>query len=108
MGVANSNLRAAEKGAADDVFESVLNFSRELVEQEEKVLPGQFSADTSLFEIGLDSLQIISLARRLGRRFGVRFTMRELMAPEVSLAVLAELTASRQGGAETAVPPQGD
>ncbi|WP_308120586.1 condensation domain-containing protein [Streptomyces bambusae] len=73
----------------------------------EAVLDPDADLTAPLRDLGVDSLDLIRTARRIEAAFGVRVQLRELFAPELTTARLAEAVAeraARRGGAE-ADPP---
>ncbi|MFC5802614.1 condensation domain-containing protein [Streptomyces formicae] len=71
------------------------------------VLTPEADASATLRDLGVDSLDLIRTARRIEAAFGVRVQLRELFAPELTTARLAELVAERaaRGGAADSAPP---
>ncbi|MCC3773019.1 acyltransferase domain-containing protein, partial [Streptomyces sp. UNOC14_S4] len=62
--------------------------------------PADITGDTSFFDLGADSLQMISVLRELEQEHRVKVSMRELFEETGTPRALAELIAARGGGAE--------
>ncbi|MFI2371881.1 condensation domain-containing protein [Streptomyces sp. NPDC018833] len=73
----------------------------------EAVLTPAADASAPLRDLGVDSLDLIRTARRIEAAFGVRVQLRELFAPGLTTARLAELVAERAArrGSADAAPP---
>ncbi|OZE13455.1 hypothetical protein CH249_01355 [Rhodococcus sp. 05-2255-3B1] len=52
---------------------------------------------SSFFELGVDSLDLVKLARGISRKFGVRLTMVDLLAENSSPLILGGVVAQRMG-----------
>ncbi|MEU2433711.1 condensation domain-containing protein [Streptomyces sp. NPDC007861] len=73
----------------------------------EAVLTPAADASAPLRDLGVDSLDLIRTARRIEAAFGVQVHLRELFAPELTTARLAELVAeraARRAAADSAPP----
>ncbi|MER0478893.1 beta-ketoacyl synthase N-terminal-like domain-containing protein [Streptomyces sp. Edi2] len=65
--------------------------------------PSAITSDTSFFDLGADSLQMISVLRELEQEHQVKVTMRELFEETGTPGLLAKLIADRLPGATAAV-----
>ncbi|MER5887626.1 beta-ketoacyl synthase N-terminal-like domain-containing protein [Streptomyces sp. NPDC001941] len=83
------------------VSEQVEQVLRSVVESTARHLkhdPAQIAGDTSFFDLGADSLLMISMLRELEQRYRVKVTMRELLEETGTPGQLARLIADRLPG----------
>ncbi|MFI0263685.1 type I polyketide synthase [Streptomyces sp. NPDC017056] len=103
-GTAHASAREEEDVAQDEaVFERVLGRVIELVAKHLGHDAGVITGDTSFFDLGADSLQMISVLRELEQEHRVKVAMRELFEEASTSRQLAELIVGRMGG-EPAAP----
>ncbi|MER5636065.1 beta-ketoacyl synthase N-terminal-like domain-containing protein [Kitasatospora sp. NPDC002227] len=67
--------------------------------------PEEVADDTSFFDLGADSLQMIHVLRLVEQEYQVKVAMRELFEQAGTPRLLAELIVSRIPGAEPPAPP---
>ncbi|WP_309318410.1 condensation domain-containing protein [Streptomyces salinarius] len=105
-GVAEGNARQADStGPAGPSAEEI--HARLDAWLADTVLAPEADLSVPLFDLGVDSLDLIRTARRIEAAFGVRVQLRELAAPEMTTAQLAALVAERAARRRTAdaAPP---
>ncbi|MET8449519.1 beta-ketoacyl synthase N-terminal-like domain-containing protein [Streptomyces sp. NPDC005209] len=90
----------SEAAAAEQVLRHVTEVIARTLGHE----PGAVAADSLFFDLGADSLLMISVLRELEETYQVKVTMRELFEEAATPRLLSELIVERRGGGTAAEP----